>query len=86
MASNSTRNLAIRAREMHKRIWTIIAAFNGLYPTIAEIASRNSSHAPSGVKRMYSGLHLPLSRRVLPKRLTLGADTGVVGLGDFFDV
>ncbi|KAG1851251.1 aspartic peptidase domain-containing protein, partial [Suillus tomentosus] len=37
-------------------------------------------------KRMQGGLHLPLSRRLIPKRITLGADTGVAGLGDFFDV
>ncbi|KAG2114437.1 aspartic peptidase domain-containing protein [Suillus cothurnatus] len=35
---------------------------------------------------MQGGLHLPLSRRLIPKRTTLSADTGVAGLGDFFDV
>ncbi|KAG0693293.1 aspartic peptidase domain-containing protein [Suillus ampliporus] len=35
---------------------------------------------------MQDGLHLPLSRRLTPKRFTLGAGAGVAGLGDFFDV
>ncbi|KAG1731757.1 aspartic peptidase domain-containing protein [Suillus lakei] len=71
---------------MHKRVRSILAAFNLLYSAAAELASRNSGYSPNGAKRMQGGLHLPLSRRLIPKRLTLGADTGVAGLGDFFDV
>ncbi|KAG2034810.1 acid protease [Suillus americanus] len=71
---------------MHKRIWSILVAFNLLYSAAAELASRNSSYSLHSTKRMQGGLHLPLSRRLIPKRITLSADTGVAGLGDFFDV
>lgn len=84
--ANSTGDLAIRAPGMHKRIRFILAAFNLLYSAAAELVSRNSSYSLHGAKRMQGGLHLPLSRRLIPKRIALNADTGVAGLGDFFDV
>ncbi|KAG1865478.1 aspartic peptidase domain-containing protein [Suillus subalutaceus] len=71
---------------MHKRLRSILAAFNLLYSAAAELVSRNSGYSLHGAKRMQGGLHLPLSRRLIPKRITLSADTGVAGLGDFFDV
>ncbi|KAG2151653.1 aspartic peptidase domain-containing protein [Suillus bovinus] len=72
---------------MHKYVRSIVAAFILLYSVAAaELASRNSGHSPHVGKRMQDGLHLPLSRRLIPKRITLGADTGVAGLGDYFDV
>lgn len=82
----ATADSVIRVSGMHKRVRSILAAFILLYSAAAELASRNSSYPPHIGKRMQGGLHLPLSRRLIPKRITLGADTGVAGLGDFFDV
>jgi hypothetical protein len=84
--ANSTSDPAIRAPGMHKRVRFILVAFNLLYSATAETVSRNSGYSVHGPRQMQGGLHLPLSRRLIPKRTTLSADTGVAGLGDFFDV
>lgn len=85
--ANSPGDLVIRAPGMHKRVRFILAAaFSLLYSAAAEFTSRDSGYSPHAAKRMQGRLHLPLSRRLIPKRITLSADTGVAGLGDFFDV
>lgn len=84
--ADSPGDFVIRAPGMHKRVRFILAAFCLLYSAAAELTSRNYGDSPHGAKRMQGRLHLPLTRRLIPKRITRSADTGVAGLGDFFDV
>jgi hypothetical protein len=72
---------------MHKRVRFILVAFS-LLPSSTVVAelqlpSRNSPHAAT---RTRDRLHLPMTRKLIPKRLTLNTNTGQAGLGDFFDV
>jgi hypothetical protein len=72
---------------MHKRVRFILVAFSLLSSSavVAELQlpSRNSPHAAT---RTHDRLHLPMTRKLIPKRLTLNTNTGQAGLGDFFDV
>lgn len=84
--ANSPGDLVIRAPGMHKRVRFILVAFSLLSSAELQVTSRNSGYSPHAAKRTQGPLHLPMSRRLIPKRITLSADTGVAGLGDFFDV
>ncbi|KIK43110.1 hypothetical protein CY34DRAFT_82376 [Suillus luteus UH-Slu-Lm8-n1] len=69
---------------MHKRARFILAAFSLLSSTAAELQLPSKDSGSS--QGTHGRLHLPMTRKLIPKRLTLSANTGVAGLGDFFDV